>query len=449
MQEGPTLLMTQADRDRLVTLKKARKKLISQREAAEELGVSVRHIKRLIYALKKHGDKVVVHGLRGRGSNRKIDESVEREAVKILSAPVYSGFGPTLAAEYLEQKHGIEASKETVRQWMMRAKLWRGKKARAKDIHLWRPRRSRWGELVQWDTSDHDWLEGRGEWLYLIALIDDATSRLFARFVRHDSTEENMRLLWSYLEKFGRPVTFYTDKTSLFQTSEKRKRDEPGVEKDPVEMPPTQIGRALRELGITWIAAHSPQAKGRVERNFETAQDRLVKGMRVAGVTTIEQANKYLTDEYLAWWERELTVEAANPDDAHRPLTKSHDLAASLSYVEARQVRPDYTLRWDGKLYRIERQAVVPGLRGATVRVELRLDGTLAVRHGNRYLPVEECAPSEKPKEAPAPQKTARKQAQSAGGRGSKWTNFEFGKGQGPKMWQILAASEYRKRAEE
>jgi hypothetical protein len=115
--------------------------------------------------------------------------------------------------------------------------------------------------LVQWDTSNHDWLEGRGEKLYLISMIDDATSRLFARFVHHDSTEENMKLLWSYLEKFGRPLNLYTDKASHFQTTEKRKRDEPGVEKDPLEMPPTQIGRALRELGINWIPAHSPQAK--------------------------------------------------------------------------------------------------------------------------------------------------------------------------------------------
>jgi len=181
--------------------------------------------------------------------------------VQILSAPVYEGFGPTLAAEYLGNKHGIEASKETVRKWMMRAKLWGGKKQQVKQVHTWRPRRSRFGELVQWDTSEHDWLEGRGERLYLIAMIDDATSRLLARFVRHDSTAENMRLLWSYVEKFGRPLTFYTDKASLFQTAGKRKRDEPGVEKDPVEMPPTQIGRALGELGITWIPAHSPQAK--------------------------------------------------------------------------------------------------------------------------------------------------------------------------------------------
>ncbi len=209
--------MTQADRDRLVTLKKAKKKLITQREAAEELGVSVRHVKRLLVALKKRGDKAVVHGLRGKPSNRKIEEEIESEAVKILSDPVYQGFGPTLAAEYLRKKHGIKASKETVRHWMIGRKLWRGKKARIKEVHTWRPRRSRFGELVQWDTSEHDWLEGRGEKLYLIAMIDDATSRLFARFVRHDSTEENMRLLWSYLERFGRPLMFYTDKASLFQ----------------------------------------------------------------------------------------------------------------------------------------------------------------------------------------------------------------------------------------
>src|SRR5579872_1325404 len=389
MPEGQ-LLMTQADRDRLVTLKKAKKKLITQREAAEELGLSTRQVKRLLYALKKRGDKAVVHGLRGKPSNRKIEERIEQKAVKVLSMPVYEGFGPTLAAEYLGKKHGIEASKETVRKWMIESKLWRAKEEKVKQVHVWRPRRSRLGELVQWDTSEHDWLEGRGEKLYLIAMIDDATSRLFARFVRHDSTEENMRLLWNYLEKFGRPVSFYTDKASLFQTAEKRKRDEPGVEKDAVEMPSTQIGRALRELGITWIAAHSPQAKGRVERNFGTAQDRLVKGMRVAGVKTIEQANEYLTNDYLVWWERELTVQAANADDAHRPMDKSHHLASSLSHVETRQVRNDYTLRWDGKLYQIDRQSITPGLRGAEVRVEQRLDGSLVVRHGERYLPVRE-----------------------------------------------------------
>jgi biotin operon repressor len=435
--------MRQSDRDRLVTLKKAKDKLISQGEAGEDLGVSIRQVQRLLEALKDRGDEVVIHGLRGKRSPRKIDEGIEQQAVQILSTPVYEGFGPTLAAEYLGKKHGIEASKETVRKWMIRGKLWQAKKEKVQQIHVWRPRRSRWGELVQWDTSEHDWLEGRGEKLYLIAMIDDASSRLWARFVRHDSTAENMKLLWSYVEKYGRPLAFYTDKASLFQTAEKRRRDEPGVEKEAVKMPPTQIGRALQELQIVWIAAHSPQAKGRVERNFGTAQDRLVKGMRVAGVKTIEEANEYLTKDYLAWWEREMTVEAANADDAHRPLDKSHYLAASLSHVETRQVRNDYTFPWEGKIYQIERQAVVSGLRGAKIRVEQRLDGSLAVRYGERYLPIQLCVPAEKRKPNPPSPSAKRKPVR---GRGSDWNkNFDLKKA--PKVWQAAQAS--GRRAEE
>src|ERR1700729_2816227 len=302
MQEGQ-LLMTQADRDRLVTLRKAKKRLITQRQAAEELKLSVRQVKRLVYALKKRGDKAVIHGLRGKPSNQRIAKSVEEEAMQILSADLYKGFGPTLASEYLADKHDIEVSKETLRQWMIRAKLWRAKEQKVKAVHVWRARRSRFGELVQWDTSEHDWLEGRGEKLYLIAMIEDATSRLFARFVRHDSTEENMRLLWSYLEKFGRPLAFYTDKAAMFHTTPKVYRKSTDLSRDERQpAPPTQIGRALRELGIVWIAAHSPQAKGRVERSFQTAQDRLVKGLRVAEAKTLEQANAYLEAEFLGWW---------------------------------------------------------------------------------------------------------------------------------------------------
>lgn len=433
MQEGQ-FLMTQADRDRLVALRKAKKRLITQKQAAEALGLSVRQVKRLLYALKKRGDKAVIHGLRGKPSNQRIGKSVEEEAMQILSADLYKGFGPTLAAEYLADKHDIEVSKETLRQWMIRAKLWRAKEQKVKAVHLWRPRRSRFGELVQWDTSEHDWLEGRGEKLYLIAMIDDATSRLFARFVPHDTTQENMRLLWRYLEKFGRPLAFYTDKASIFRTSEKRRRDEPGVDKDPVEMPPTQIGRALQELGIAWIAAHSPQAKGRVERNFGTAQDRLVKGLRVAGVKTLQEANQYLEETYLVWWERELTVDPAHPDDAHRPLDKSHSLKASLSHVETRQVRNDYTIPLDAELYQIQRQAVVSGLRKASVRVEKRLDGSIAVRFGERYLPVSRCDAMAKTQAPPAKSAAPRRSRNRR--RGSDWDkNFDLKKG--PKIWQV------------
>jgi len=179
-----------------------------------------------------------------------------------LGRKLYAGFGPTLAAEYLGKQHGIKVSRETVRAWMIEGKLWRPKQQQVEKIHQWRQRRSRVGELVQWDTSEHAWLEDRGPKLYLIHVIDDATSRLHARFVEHDSTEENMRLLWSYIGKYGCPIGFYTDKASLFQTAPEIPRNSKAVprdERDP--LPPTQIGRALRELDIVWIAAHSPQAK--------------------------------------------------------------------------------------------------------------------------------------------------------------------------------------------
>jgi len=257
-------------------------------------------------------------------------------------------------------------SRETVRGWMVEAKLWRAKKQRVEKVHVWRTRRSRVGELVQWDTSEHDWLEGRGPKLYLISMIDDATSWMTARFVEHDSTAENMLLLKSYLEKHGRPLSFYTDKAALFTSTPKIKRGELAA-KDRAELPPTQIGRALKELDIEWIGAHSPQAKGRVERGFGTAQDRLVKGLRVAQASTLAEANAYLDSEYLAWWNTTLTVVPAEADDAHRPLGKQHSLASSLSHVETRSVGQDYTIRVGGRIYQIARGDIRAGLRKGTV----------------------------------------------------------------------------------
>jgi len=389
--------MTQRDRDRLVVLRKAQKKLITQAQAAVELGLTDRQVRRLLVKLKECGDKAVIHGLRGRKSNRRLDEETRQEAVGILSQDVYAGFGPTLAAEYLASRHGVQIGRESLRQMMMAAGLWRGRKQRVETVHEWRLRRSCRGELVQWDTSEHDWLEGRGEKIYLIHMIDDATSELHARFVYHDSTAENMRMLWRYLEHSGRPVAFYTDKASLFQTKPKLRRidkDQEIEERRP--LPPTQIGRALRELGITWIAAHSAQAKGRVERSFGTAQDRLVKGLRIAGASTIGQANRYLEEEFLPWWNQHLRVLPAHPADAHRPLGDEHNLAAALSIVDTRQVANDYTFRWDSKIYQIARADIRTGLRGASLRIEQRLDGTVAVRFRDRYLKFSQCQPQPK-----------------------------------------------------
>jgi transposase len=385
--------MTQQDRDRLVALKKAKKGLITQRQAAEEIGQSERHVRRLLKRLKGKGDAALLHGLRGRESNRKLDAKIRQAALEILSRKIYSGFGPTLAAEYLADRHGIRAGRETVRTWMIEGKLWRAQRQSIEKIHAWRPRRSRVGELVQWDTSEHAWLEERGPQLYLISMIDDASSRLHARFVLHDSTAENMRLLWSYLERHGRPVSYYTDKASLFQSTPKIARDCTEVRCDERQpLPPTQIGRALAELGIVWIAAHSPQAKGRIERSFQTAQDRLVKGLRLAGAQTLEQANAYLEAKFLPWWNAKLTVVPASTDDAHRPLAKDHSLPASLSYVETRQVGNGYTIQFDHKIYQIARQDIRAGLRGALIRIQVRLDGSLAMRFRSHYLVVTECA---------------------------------------------------------
>ena len=400
--------MTQRDRDRLVVLKKAQKKLIKQSQAAQELGISQRQVHRLLRALKDKGDKIVIHGLRGRPSNRRISQAEREKIILVLSQQNYRDFKPTLASEYLAKEHGIKIGREALRQIMIGAGLWRARGQKVERVHQWRPRRSCRGELVQWDTSDHDWLEGRGEKLYLIHMIDDATSELTARFVSHDSSEENMRLMGSYLERNGRPVAWYTDKASMFHTAPKIARDVKDLPRDEREpQPPTQIGRALQELGMVWIAAHSPQAKGRVERSFQTAQDRLVKGLRIAGVQTLEQANRYLSEEYVPWWNQHLVASPANPADAHRPLGPEHDLAASLSHVVTQQVDNDYTIRLEGKIYRIVSHAMPAGLRGAAVRIEQRLDGSRMLRFRERYWPLAECPTA--PKVAATPPSKAKR----------------------------------------
>jgi transposase len=404
--EEEKLLLTQRDRDRLKVLHEVRKGHLTQRQASEQLKLSDRWIRKLLLRMKERGDRAVVHGLRGRSSTRRISDKVEKRAVELVRRE-YADFGPTLASEYLGQHHGITVSRETLRKWMMRAGLWKRKKQRLQEIHIWRKRRSCFGELVQWDTSEHNWLEGRGPKMYLIAMIDDATSRAVARFAEHDSTAENMRLLWAWVERHGRMVEAYTDRAGLFETNRPNQRDEERQGK----LPETQIGRALRELGIGWIAARSPQAKGRIERFFETAQDRLIKGLRKAGVHSLEAANRYLEQQYLPLWNERFTVTPAGDVDAHRPLGKDHRLASSLSHVETRVIGQDYTLRYGGQLFQVAREQIQPRLRGQSVRVEQHLDGRLLVSAAERELTVRPCEkadvvaapPMVRAKPAPAP----------------------------------------------
>jgi transposase InsO family protein len=415
--------MSQRERDRLKVLHEAAKGLITQKLAGQQLRITERQVRRLLKKLRAEGDRGVVHGLRNRRSNRGIGADVESRAIAELSRPECHDFGPTFAAEHLSNVLQIRIGKDTVGKWMEAAGLRQRRKRKLSKVHQWRERRACFGELIQWDTSVHDWLEGRGERLYLIAMIDDATSRVLARFVQHDTAEENLRLLWTWLERYGRPLAFYTDKAAMFEVPSKRND---AADADPA-MQPTQITRALSELGIERISAQSPQAKGRIERFFETAQDRLVKGLRLAGVCTTEAANQFLNETFLPEFEQRFTVVAANATDAHRPLTALHNVAASLSHVEARRVANDYTIQFNAVRYQIARSGIRDGLRGNQVRIEARLDGSLAVRFEGEYLEIAPCGSRQTAITRSDPAKEVRKD-HNRGGRSAWMKNFSVSK---------------------
>jgi len=425
------IAMSQEERDRLEWLKRARDKVISQRKAAQNMGVSDRWVRKLLQRMKSEGDGAVVHRLRGRASNRKIAASVQAQAIQILKQPEWHDFGPTFASEQLAKRHQIEVSDETLRRWMIAAGLWQSRSRRLDAVHCWRPRRSGFGELVQWDTSTHDWLEGRGPVRYLVRLIDDATSWSWGRFVERDATPFNMAVLWEYLEKHGRMVEVYTDRHAMFQVTPRP--GESQAERIAADRL-TQIGRGLRELGIGWIAAQSPPAKGRVERSFATDQDRLVKHLRLAQIATLEAANAFLETEYWPEWNARFARSVAEFPNQHRPLTPYLDLAAILCHVEQRVIGNDYTFAFAGRRYQIARQQAQAGMRRQRLRVELRLDGDLKACYQGRYLDIGECGAPVAVAE-PVPRKPVRKD-HNAGGKSS-WMQGFFDR-PSPPLWKLL-----------
>jgi transposase len=393
--------MSQRERDRLKVLHEVEEGKLVQREAAGQLRMSERGFRKLLKRYRGKKDLGVVHGLRGRASARRVEAKTAARVVKLVRAE-YGDFGPTLATEYLEREHKIELSRETVRKLMVEAGLWKAKPRKVKTVHEWRAPRSCRGELVQWDTSVHEWLEERHPGpMYLVALVEDATKTLYARFVEGDTAEENLRVFWGYLEKYGRPQSVYTDQASIFQPTLAPgwKSSEPG------EKTETQIGRALRQLGVEWIGAHSPQAKGRVERCFGTLQDRLVKALRKAKIRTREQANRFLEETFLPDWNERFTRAARNTVDAHRSI-EGLDVAAILCHQETRQVANDYTISWHGKQFQIPKAAVRPGLRGRSIEIQQRLDGGMMARIGETVVALARCGqgvaavPAELPKPA-------------------------------------------------
>jgi len=384
--ETERIELSARERERLKVLQQVEEGHLKQVEAARRLRLTDRQVRRLQARLRIQGDRGIVHRLRGRCSNRKIPDALRRRVVQQLRQPCYAGFGPTLAAEQLALQ-GLVVSGETLRSWMSAAALWQTKSRAVKQVHVWRPRRPCWGELVMMDSSPYRWLEDRGPAGHLIAMIDDATSRVWGRLVEHDSTEENLRTLRGWLDRYGRPLALYTDKNSLFVTSrpvqwQEQLRDAPAR---------TQFGRALSELDIEWIAAHSPQAKGRIERLFGTLQDRLVKEMRLRDIGTLEAANRFLEITFWPFWQQRFAVPPARCGDAHRRLERTHRLQEILSVRVARTVASDHTVVWNGQRWGVPRDQICAGLRGARAEIERRLDGSHWLRFRNRYLPLLPC----------------------------------------------------------
>jgi hypothetical protein len=371
--------MSQKERDVLKILYSVTSGQRTQAEAARLLDFTTRHVRRLQRRLQAEGDTVLVHGLRGRPSNHQLDLDL-RQAVLAAYRERYADFGPTFASEKLAAD-GLAVHPQTLRRWLLAAGLWQ--RQRRRDPHRSRrPRRACFGELVQMDASVHDWLEGRGEEIVLISMIDDATSYVLARFYAAGTTEAHMDLLGRWLRRHGRPQGLYTDRHSIFEPQDKGKA---------LPDARTQFGRALDELGIELIRAHSPQAKGRVERSFGTAQDRWVKELRLAQVTTCASANALL-ERLLPAHNRRFAKKARQAGDAHRPLGPGHDLAAILSHQEERVVANDYTIRFRNRFYQLL-PPVYPGLRRGQVVIELRLDGKMAIRFREHYVKYQEIGP--------------------------------------------------------
>ena len=364
--------MSQRERDVLKTMHGVLAGERTQAEAAELLGLCIRQVRRIQRRLEAGGDTALVHGLRGKPSNHRPDARLRAQAVAAYRKR-YPDFGPTFASEKLAEE-GLFVRPQTLRRWLIGEGLWR--RQRRRELHRSRrPRRECFGELVQMDASIHDWLEGRGEQLVLITMIDDATNYTMSRFYPAGTVETHMDLLGRWLRRNGRPVALYTDRHSIFEPQDKG-RASPGNL--------TQFGRALQELGVDLIRARGPQAKGRVERSFNTSQDRWVKELRLAGVTTCEGANEVL-DRLLPGHNRRFAKGAKRAADAHRPLGPGHDLGAILSIQERRVVSNDYTVRFRNRAYQLL-PPVHPGERGGEVVVEERLDGSMEIRFRGAYL---------------------------------------------------------------
>ncbi len=371
----PLPRMSQKELTRLEVIQRVKRKTLKQRQAAELLSVSVRQVKRLCKAYQASGAAGLISKRRDQPSNNRLPEKTINKARRLLRLR-YPDFGPTLATEKLAIE-GVVLSVETVRQLLIGEGLWKAKAIRRPVIHQLRERRARFGALVQIDGSPHDWFEGRAPKCTLLVFVDDATSRLmYLQFVAAETTFNYFAAVRSYITEFGKPLAFYSDKFGVFRVNIPNALSGTGL---------TQFGRALKELQIELICAHSPQAKGRVERANQTLQDRLTKELRLGGLSSLATANAYLP-EFIAAYNQRFAVAPRSTESAHRPLVKGEDLERVLTLCERRTLSKNLTLSYHSVIYQIKTRRSAYTLRGAHVEVREKSNGEITIEYKQRPL---------------------------------------------------------------
>jgi hypothetical protein len=375
-----TITLTEEELFKFAIITKLIGGAITMKEAREQIGLSVRQIKRLRRRVADHGANGIVHGLRGKPGNHTVAEAIITAATDLLKEK-YPDFGPTFATEKLKDMHGITLSDERVRSLMTKLDLWKPKQRKEnREYHAWRPRKEWYGSLEQFDGSYHPWFEDRADECCLLAAIDDATGRITkAAFGESESVREVASFWKEYVLLRGKPHGIYLDKFSTYKINHKNAKDNSELM--------TQFQRMMKEIGVDLVTAHSPEAKGRIERLFGTLQDRLVKELRLAEVSTIPEANAFL-EIFIPKFNAQFEVVAREEGDLHRPLggREKENLDAIFSVHSVRRVRNDFTIQFQNQWLQLEKIQPCTVLRNDAVRIEQRLDGTLHIRLREHYL---------------------------------------------------------------
>jgi transposase-like protein len=376
--EEDMIIMSQTESNRLYVIRQTIDKAITQEQAAEILGLTDRQVRRIARNIRSDGDAGICHKSRGKGAHNRIAQKTKDRAVT-LCRDTYKEFGPTHASEKLFSVHKIKVSDETLRGWFQKEHV--PYKSRKKRPHRqWRERKPHRGEMVQMDGSRHDWFEGRGPWCVLMGYVDDATGTVYARLYEYEGTLPAMDGFKRYIRLYGLPQSVYLDRHSTYKVTAKQTIEE---ELNDVQ-PMSHFEKSLAHLEVKVIHAYSPQAKGRIERLFGTFQDRVVKEMRLAGVTNIAEGNTFL-DSYLPEYNAKYAKEAAQKADFHRPIVNKRALDTILSIKTDRSLRNDFTIAHNKKLYQIK-----SNIRTKKVTVEERTDGSMRIIHNSQKLVYQE-----------------------------------------------------------